>query len=402
MRKTFAIAWLAACFAIAVSGSARAQDDAGGDGELDIGGARLKATLRSVGYYTSNFYNEPANETAGLGALISPELAFLKESSNLRLAGAVDAEYGTFDLPGGEDDYVDAGGKLAFLAQASVRNQFRLGASFKRGHDAFGVNRTEDATVRDDELDRWDQTVGSLHYRYGAAGARLNAEVGITRLEREYITNRGATEVLNYDAVTADYTLFYNTSPKTSILVDFSRTDYNFEQSFSALDTRSGELYRARAGMRWLATGKTTGDVRIGYRRRLFDTDSQDIEGLDWEAGLDWSPIPRSQLRFGASRSEQASYRADARTIDVQSFTASWKYNLTARTRSILNVEQVNVEFDTSGRDDDILGGSIGFEHVALSYLWIVGNVGTTTRDSTFDTRDYDRLSAYLGVRLGR
>lgn len=402
MLKFSAGVWAALLIGTAISAPARAQDSDGTDPELELGGARFSPSLRSVGYYTDNFYNQPANEAASLGALVNPELSFLKESSRLRLAGGVEAEYGTFDLPGGEDDYLDAGARLTFAAQATVRNQFRLGGSFKRGHDAFGVNRTEDATVRDDELDRWDQVIGSLHYRYGAAGARLNAEVGVTRLERSYVTNRGATEVLNYDSVTTDYTLFYNLGPKTTVLLDFSRSDYSFERPFGLVDTRAGELYRLRTGMRWLATGKTTGDVRVGYRRRLFDTGSPDIEGLDWEVGIDWSPIPRTQLRFGAARSEQQSYRADTRVIDVDSLTASWRYNLTARTRSTVAVEHLNVDFDTSGRDDEILGGSLGLEHALISYLWVVGNVGTTTRDSTFDTRDYDRLTAYLGVRLGR
>lgn len=366
------------------------------------GGARIKSSIGGLAYYTDNFYNEPSGQTAGFGSLIRPELSFLKESSRMRLAGQVGGEYGMFDLPGAEDDYLDGGAILGFMSQATLRNQFRLDASFRRGHDAFGVNRTEDATVRDEELDRWNQTSGSLHYRYGAAGARLNAEVGLTRLDREYVTNRAATEVLNYDATTVDYTVLYSYSPRTTLLLDFSRTDYNFERAFGAVDTRAGELYRARAGMRWLATGKTSGDVRVGYRRRLFDTDSPDIEGIDWEAGIDWSPVPRSQLRLATARSEQESYRADARVIDVESVTLSWKHNLTARLRSTLALERLNVDFDTSGRDDEILGGGAGLEYAALSYLWVVADVGLTRRDSTFATRDYDRGVAHVGVRLGR
>lgn len=404
MRRCLLVAWLVACALGAPL--ALAQDDGAGEttgGEAeDIGGARLKGSLRSVAYFSDNYYNESDGGTSGYGTLINPELSFLKQSSKVELGGAADAEYGLFNLPGSQDDYLDGGALLRLTARPTLRNQVRLDGSFRHGHDAFGVNRTEDATARDDELDRWNRTTGALHYRYGAPGARLNAEVGVGGLEKHYVTNRVATEPLNYESTTVDYALFYNFSAKTSVLFDFSRSDFSFDRNFGVADTRGGELYRARTGLKWLATGKTSGDVRAGYRRRTFDAGTADLEGVDWEAGVDWAPVPRATLRLETARSEQESYIAGVRVIDIRSTRFDAKYNVTSRARATLVLEQLTADFDQSGREDDIFGVDVGGQYLASSFLWVVGSLGTTSRDSTAPNRDYDRINAFLGLRLGR
>jgi polysaccharide biosynthesis protein VpsM len=374
----------------------------GASGVEDVGGPRIKASVRSVAYYTDNFYNQPSGHTEGYGTLISPELSILQQTTKLELVSVINAEYGAFDLPGSQDDYLDGGVRVRFAMQPTLRNKLWLDGAFRHGHDPFGVDRTEDATVRYDELDRWNQAQGGVHYRYGAPGARLNAELGAGGLQKHYTSNRAATEVLNYDSTFVNYVLSYNYSAKTAALIDFSRSDFRFEESFGTADTRGGELYRARVGVKWLATGKTSGDVRVGHRRRTFDSGSDDFEGVDWEAGVDWAPVVRTTLRLQTARSEQESYRADARIIDIQSIMLDWKYTLTARTGSNVRLEYITADFDTSGRTDQIVSGGIGMHHFVLGNLWVVGNVGLTDRASSIDAREYERLSAYVGIRFGR
>lgn len=396
MRHRLALVGLALCACGA--SVTHAQDEAD---DADAADADVKASLSSVAYYSDNYYNQPAGETAGYGTLINPALAVRKQGAKLQLLGTVDAEYGMFNLPGSQDDYLDGSLQLGLVTQPTLRNQLRLDGGFRHGHDAFGVDRTEDATVRDAELDRWNRVQGALHYRYGAPGARLNADVGVGTLEKRYVTNRGATEPLDYESTKFDYTLFYNYSAKTSALADFSRSDFSFGRSFGVTDTRGGELYRVRGGVKWLATGKTSGDVRAGYRRRTFDAGTPDIEGFDWEAGVDWAPVPRSMLRFEAARSEQESYTADARVIDIRSTRLDWRYGLSSRTRSTVGVEYIEADFDTSDRRDEIYGGTVGLQHMLRRLIWVVGSVGATTRDSTVTGREYDRLNAFVGLRLG-
>ena len=393
MRDRFATSWL--IVVLGFGPSAQAQEDAA------AAHSGLHAQVTSVLYYSDNFYNQPANKTSAFGALVTPQARFLRQTSKLELAAEGQVEYGVFDQ-GSADNYLDGAAALRAASQPTLRNYFRAEGAFKRGHDPFGVDRTEDATSRDADLDEWDRTTFGLRWRYGAPGARMNAELGGSILEKKYVTNRAMTEPLSYDSTRVDYTLFYHYSEKTSALLDFSREDFSFDRAFGVVDLRGGELYRVRTGVKWLATGKTSGDVRVGYRRRLFDAGGSDIEGLDWEAGVDWAPIPRALLRLEMARSEQESYTVDARVIDVESLRLDGKYNLTSRTRGSVRLDRLTADFDASGREDEILGLAVGAEHLALSYLWLVGHVGFNNRDSNVAAREYDRINAFLGVRLGR
>lgn len=409
MRECRPLARLLPCalsaLACIAAGPAPAQD--GDDQDGDLGGARVAAGLRTVGYFSDNFYNQPADTTSGYGTLINPVLGILKQSPKLELRGGIEAEYGMFDLPGSQDDYLDGSAQLRFATQATLRNQFRLEGEYKHGHDPFGADRTEDATVRDEDLDEWNRAAGAFHYRYGAPGARLNAELGVGSLSKSYTTNREATEPLSYESTTFDYTLFYNYSAKTAALIDFSRSDFSFDRPLGVVDGRGGELYRARFGMKWLATGKTSGDVRVGYRQRSFDAGTPDISGVDWEAGIDWAPVPRTMIRVETARSEQESYTVDARVIDIRSARVDGKHNLSSRLRASALLEYMQARFDRadpatgSTRKDDILTFGIGAEYRLLSKAWAVGNLSTTSRDSSLATREYDRLNAFVGVRLG-
>lgn len=385
-----------------ITPAAHAQNDDSLDSLLESG--RLQASVQAATYHTDNFFNEDANEESALGALVSPRVHFTKETAKIQFHGTLDAEYGTFDAPGTTDDYTDATAGLRLSAQPTLRNQLSLNAGLRHGHDSFGVNRTEDATVRDRDLDRWNESTGGIHYRYGAPGARINVEGGLSELQRHYISNRSDTQFLNYDATTLQSALYYNYSPKTSALLDFAWTDYNFDFPFAGgPDQRGGDLYRIRTGVRWLATAKTSGDIRVGYRTRTFDDPaSADVSGLDWEIGLKWSPASRTQFELTTARSEQQSYRSDAYLIDITGTTLGWTHTLSARTRAKARLEYLAVDFEGASRNDDIVGGSAGLEYMAMSYLWIVGNASMTNRDSSAPGLGYDRLSTFLGIRLGR
>lgn len=368
-----------------------------------LGGGRLHASLQATGYYTDNFFNEPADQEAASGTLIIPRVLYTKETAKIEFQGILEGEYGLFDVPGTADDYADGAAQLRLGVQPTLRNRVTLNAGLKHGHDAFGVNRTEDAAVQDQELDRWNEGTGGIHYRFGAPGAKINADLSVKELQKHYISNRLDTQVLNYDATTYQSGVYYNYSPKTSALLDFHWTDYSFDYPFGGgPDTRGGSLYRLRTGVKWLATAKTSGDIRVGYRARTFDSGEPDISGIDWEAGVNWSPAQRDQVEITTARLEQQSYRGDSRLLDVSATTLGWAHVFNARVRTQARLEYLSVDFEGSGRNDEILGGGVTLEYLALSYLWVVANVATTGRDSNIEAREYDRFSGYLGIRLGR
>lgn len=374
----------------------------------DLG--RLRLGITAAAYYTDNVYYQPEQTQDALGALLRPEFVYRSEARKAQLEARANGEFGAFDTPGSKDNYLDATGALKLALTPTLRNRLALEGSYTLGHDPFGLQRTEGTPSTETDLDEWNQIAGGLRYRYGAPGARINAETGVSTLDKEYRTNRAATEFLDYRMTTVDYALFYNYSPKSSAVLSFSRGDVQFDKPFdnnagpggSDLDTRTGNVYQVRTGLVWLATEKTAGDVRGGYRRRTFDNVPESVEGFDWQASVRWSPTPPTLIELSSGRAEEQSYLTDANVIDTDFVALQARRSVTSRTRASVRVEQLNAGFVGLARDDRTHNMRVGFEHVLKHNLFLVGSVDYGSRSSSAAFRDYDRLSGFVGVRLGR
>lgn len=372
--------------------------------EASLDSSHWALSLGAVATYTDNFFNQPQVKQDAMGGVVSPLIDYRSGTRKIDLDGSISGEYGTFDIPGSVDDYLDAAAGAKIGIKTDLRNRFVLNAGFNHDHDPFGADRTENATFRTTDLDRWNQVQGGLRYLFGTPGARVSAEIGLSKRRKHYITNRSSTQVLDSESDTADYAVFYHFTPKTSALVDFSRTDSEFEFPFTTpgAELRDGTLYRLRVGTRWLATAKTSGDIRVGVRRRTFDSGRPDVEGLDWQAAMQWSPRAASLIEFRAGRSEQDSYSANTRTIDTGFGAIEWKQNWTSRTKSSLNLEYIQLKFVGSTRTDDLIRAGVGINYLALSYLSVVTRFSYEDRSSNLGGRDYERFNSFLGLRLSR
>jgi hypothetical protein len=366
----------------------------------DAGSASAEVLASSV--YTDNFYYDTADEPQAdtIGFVVVPRAGYKTTKGRLDLLARIEGEVATFDLPGSADDYEDARIGLNSSWLATRRGRLDLRAGFDRSHDPFGINRTEDATVRDAELDIWHSLQAGALFHYGAPEATLNTEVGVSALQKSYQTNEAATRFLDYTSTAFSYTVFYNLSPKTATLFDFVRTNVQFDESFGALDARDGDEYRLRTGLRWLASGKTSGDLRVGVFRREFDNSPVAEEGLDWQLGLQWAPRARTLLELEGARGSQESYRIDTRVNITRSVTLRWKQYWGARASSQLSAGHATTDFIGLGRKDTAYNVRLGLDYMLSRSLSAVASAETYSRTSNDSTSEFDRLSAFAGVRL--
>jgi hypothetical protein len=373
-------------------------------------GDRARANLSTAFFYTDNFFYENVDPTVARGLLLRPEFAFITQTSKLEVALRARGEAGIFSVPGEKDDYLDGSGTVAVGWTPTYRNRFSLDGGLQHGHDPWGIDRTEGAPSALAEVDEWKASRGGGRYRYGAPNARVNAELGINAFDKQYQTNRASTQFLDYQTLAVDYALSYNVTPKTSAVLGFTRTDIDFSMPFDNnlgpggedVETRSGDLYQVRTGARWLATAKTSGDVRFGYRQRTFDAVTDDLDGFDWSVGVEWSPTPPVLLQLRTSRDEQQSYRFDTGTIDQRTVNLKARMHLTTRSRLTLGADVIASDFYGATRSDDTRNFAIGLDYRALSWLYTLAEFGYSVRESTDPARDYDRLTLGLGLGFGR
>ncbi|MGQ0586157.1 MAG: outer membrane beta-barrel protein [Gammaproteobacteria bacterium] len=363
--------------------------------------ARSSAELRATGAFIDNFYYNTGTEPqeSAMGVLVTPRASYKATKGRLDILAMLEGEFAEWDTEG-PDGYEDvrAGASTSWLA--TRRGRLDLRGGFERSHDPFGTNRTEDATVRDRELDLWHALQAGLLYHYGAPEATLNTETGLSIVRKTYQTNEADTRFLDFDATTFQYTVFYNVTAKTAVLFDFKRIDVQFDEPFGAVDGRSGNEYRVRTGLRWLATGKTSGDLRIGTYRRDFDQVAAGDEGLDWEATLKWAPRARSLLELEAARNSQESYRSDTNVNITRATTLRWKQYWGVRLGSNLSATHANTEFVGLGRKDTLYNVRLGLDYMLTRSLSAVMSADSFTRTSNVPNDEFDRFSLYAGVRL--
>lgn len=366
---------------------------------FDSSRASLDLSLSSV--YTDNFYYGTGDEPveSALGAILAPRAAYRGTRGRFDVLATAGAEIATFNMEPA-DDYEDAQLGLSTSWLATRRGRLDLRAGFDRSHDPFGTNRTENATVRDRDLDIWHAMQAGMLFHYGAPEATLNAEVGLSALSKSYQTNEAATRFLDYTSTSLQYTLFYNFSPKTAALFDFVRSDIQFDESFGAVDGRSGDEYRVRTGLRWLATGKTSGDLRVGVYRRGFEETTATEQGLDWQASAQWAPRARTLLELEAARGSQESYRDDTNVNLTRSMTARWKQYWGARASSQISAGRVTTEFVGIARRDTAYNVRLGLDYMLSQSLSAVMAAESFNRTSNEPTSEFDRINAYAGIRL--
>lgn len=382
---------------VALTSAAAAAQEEGFDS------SRAAADVGISGVYTDNFYygTDDEERTAALGAVIAPRAEYKAAKGKLDLLGSVAGEFGSFDTPGSADDYEDAtvNGALSWLA--TRRGRLDLRAGFERRHDPFGINRTESAAARDEDLDIWHALQAGMLFHYGSPEATLNAEVGLSTLEKSYQTNQADTQFLDYRETSAQYALFYNIGAKSSVLFDFVRNNVSFQHSFTPADSRAGNEYRVRTGLRWLASAKTSGDVRVGVYRRDFEVSTANEEGLDWEISATWAPRARTLLEFRTERASQESYRIDTQVNLTRTARFGWKQYWGARTSSKLEVGRGQTEFVGLDRKDTLYNLGLAVDYALSKSLVAVMSVDSFSRTSNDPASEFDRYIAYAGVRLG-
>lgn len=364
-------------------------------------GSRLILGLDTGARYTSNFFRQRTDETSVIELVVRPSVLLLTDKGNLRYQLGADAQAGAADLPGNADDYIDGTVKGSFEWAPLTRHRFSGGASWRFDHDPFGTRRTEGSGLLGRRLDRWEQRGGNVVYHFGAPDATINLEGELGTYEREYQTNRASTQFLDHDVNTARGSLYYKISPKTRLVAEVIHAEVDYDAVAPGFVSRAGDVMRYRLGARWLATGKTTGDLRLGRVERDFDSSLQpEYDEFDWQATVIWEPRSRDRIRFSAGREPEESFINAARIIDHTFYDLSWRHDWTSLFNSTLRFGFDTLDFRGIDREDDVTLVSLDLEYKASRHWAVFADVSQRERDSNVDARDFDNTIVTTGIRL--
>ncbi|HUP91372.1 MAG TPA: outer membrane beta-barrel protein [Solimonas sp.] len=396
-------------------------------------GSHVNLSVEAGVTYTDNFFSQnggcfealPATtpptqvcteKRDAWGGLLQPTAGYTFAIPRFRFNTDVRAELAMFDLPSNVDDYADVVAAAGLEWQSALRHRFDYIGQLQFDHDPFGSERTEASGVQDRKLDRWRRFSGDARYHYGLPTAPFNLDLRVTAGDKEYTTNRassppgsglgGGTRFLDFEKQVAALTLLYNLSPKTALLADAVGARTAFDNNPGGSRNRDGIDLHYRVGVRWLATAKTSGDVRVGVvERRGKGAASSDFTEPDWEGTLNWMPLSYTQLQFQTGRRIQESYLTNVNFLDNTYYNLEWSFDWTSRIVTRLAAGYSQTEFvgaPSPGRRDDHWHFGANGEYRATRSLSLLVAGWLFKRDSTLDRRDYDKVTAYLGARYAR
>ena len=367
-------------------------------------GLRATAGVVLESVYDSNFFHQPDNPQSSFGFVLNPNVLLLREAKKLKYQIGIGAEAAKYTgIDQGPDKYLDAYLNGNFSWSAATRHRISGDFYAKYGHDPFGSFRTENGFSVFDDLDKWGESAGHLRYRFGASGALINLEGEIGALRRRYTTNRTQTDILDYRELSASETLFVNVSSKTAFLAEVSHLDHGYLSEVTGFGRRDSQETHYLAGIHWVATGTTSGDVRVGKLRRDFDNPAfEKTNATDWAATVSWAPLVYSVITFQTGLQAERSYLAGVQLIENRYEAVDWKHDWSYSFRSRLAFTHLNSEFLGSSRVDNVNTAALEVNYLASQrWMWMTGT-SYSRRNSNEALRSYNDTSIYAGVRYAR
>lgn len=319
---------------------------------------------------------------------------------------------GTYD-DSSQDDYDDHRLNAEFAYQLTRRNKVDLYGYVFREHE----NRsTGDLDFDPNSVpNEYDENQIGLKYTFGRAKAKGRVELFAESLDREYTNNENDTADEDREETLFGGAFFLRVSPRTSLFVEYTNEDSNYLNDPDPSDitvplgTLDSTTDQYSAGFKWQLAAKTTGQIKLGYISRKFDSSArEDFSGFSWDIRGDWNATSQSLIRFTTSRADKDSDDgANGGYIDQQYYSVDWEKkwgNKFTSTLSASLTEKEYIDYETTanaGRDDSLLSYGLRFDYAVFRWLDIGLSAIYDDNDSSDDDFDYDRERITLHLVSG-
>ncbi|MDH3355120.1 MAG: outer membrane beta-barrel protein, partial [Chromatiales bacterium] len=233
---------------------------------------------------------------------------------------------------------------------------------------------------------------------FGVEGARGNLLFEVVKDSKRYTTNPVQTAALEKDDLFTAAALSFRIWPKSSLFFRAEQTGINY-------GTRNADnmLSRYFAGIKWDASGKTSGSIKIGSATKNFSDDSvhQDHSGSNWSATVRWVPVERSRITLTTDRGFYDTTGGSDDVIDRKHQSIKWDYAWSSRVKSDINYKYGSDGYSGlsgTNRSDRISSYSMNVNYQMGRY-WTVGmGYSNDRRDSNINSYDYTKKISMIHV----
>ena len=343
-----------------------------------------------------NVYLQDSNETSSTVTDFTAVGTYnLKNPSN-EINLAISGNIGGYNVDR-NDNYMDIvlGGNA--LAYTSKKTTIFGSVNYALGHDKRGEGRMDIATVATTP-DVYSETELTAGFGYGvdkAGSPRAEFEVGLS--DKEYGNNRTTTYLSDLKKNKGKATLFYKLQPSTALLVEATRTQFNYISA--TLDSTETNIM---AGVTWEITGQTSGTVKAGGSSKDFD-DSAIADGKtsSWEISANWAPRSYSNFTFSSTRDFDES-KGTGDYSEATGTSLNWNHGWNEQLTSNLSLSSAEFDYINSIRSDSLSSALFNIDYKLLENLNMGLGLSTSRRNSNIAGMDYsnNRISAKISLRI--
>lgn len=223
-------------------------------------------------------------------------------SGRTEYALSYESRWGFFDNSS-TDDYDDHFLRFGIKTVASGNDE--LGASFfyQRLHERRGEGISQGFGADLPEPVEYDFSGVDVNWIYSISAERIWLESALSYNEKSYQNQPELTIGRDINTLKLQSSLFWRTGKGSSVFINGSYTDFDYQGEEPNTLTRDSEEYRALLGIRWARGDLGAGSIGVGYQNKQFATDlREDFSGLSWSAGMEWNPFPRLKLSLDSTR----------------------------------------------------------------------------------------------------
>ncbi|OGA16285.1 MAG: hypothetical protein A3H32_14710 [Betaproteobacteria bacterium RIFCSPLOWO2_02_FULL_63_19] len=237
---------------------------------------------------------------------------------------------------------------------------------------------------------RYRQTTLGGIFGFGAPKAKGRFELEVGGLAKRYYNNEASgVQGNNRDDTLMGGTFFWRVAPKTSVLAQVKRTDIDFIDDATRLDSNDMKYY---LGVTWEATAKTTGIFKLGTVRKDFnDSARSDVSTPSWDAQIKWEPLSYSTWDFIVSRAYRETTVNVGDTVLASSNTAVWNHKWNSRVSTKAIGSYAIDEYKGLARKDKLPTLGLKATYQMRRWLGIGADYTWTRRDSDVGGADYKK-----------
>jgi hypothetical protein len=221
---------------------------------------------------------------------------------------------------------------------------------------------------------------------YGRKTNKAQIKAYVEGIRRPY--NNNGQETRSRNRIMGGATFFYNWRPKTSFLAAISASDIDYYHGATPIDLSSLEIDYS-LGIRWEASAKTTGQIKVGYLTKdLEDNELKDFSGVSATATVIWEPKTYSKVKLLIQRRTDESIQVDSSYFVTTRLAVSWHHDFTDDFTFALLFDGQNDKYSAE-RDDDLLDYGIDLDYDMSNRINFSARYVHSLKKSNVEDTDY-------------